>query len=153
MRRYTSFVIILGIIVPQAGFSQQISKKELRLKVREYRQAHEHQLLDELVEWLSIPNVAADKVNIRRCAEWLKTAMEKRGITESEARELHGRLLPLINLENHGFVRYMLRRRGVLTSSFERAPSPLIDDGDKREITTLLQAVNEEINAFPFGDE
>ena len=81
MRRYTSFVIILGIIVPQAGFSQQISKKELRLKVREYRQAHEHQLLDELVEWLSIPNVAADKVNIRRCAEWLKTAMEKRGIT------------------------------------------------------------------------
>jgi 4-hydroxy-tetrahydrodipicolinate synthase len=72
---------------------------------------------------------------------------------ESEARELHGRLLPLINLENHAFVRYMLRRRGVLTSSFERAPSPLIDDGDKREITTLLQAVNEEINAFPFGDE
>ncbi len=72
---------------------------------------------------------------------------------EAEARDLHCRLLPLINLENHAFVRYMLRRRGVLTSSSQRAASESLDADDKREITTLLEAVREEITEFPFGEE
>lgn len=37
--------------------------------------------LHELVELLSIPNVAADTANIRRNAEWLRTAFERRGFT------------------------------------------------------------------------
>ena len=32
------------------------------------------------------------------------------------AREIHRRLLPLINLETHPFMRYILKRRGVFTS-------------------------------------
>ena len=53
----------------------------MRKQVREYRIAHEQELFDELVEWLYIPNVADDQPNIRKCAAWLKSAMERRGIT------------------------------------------------------------------------
>ncbi len=72
---------------------------------------------------------------------------------EAGARDLHRRLLPLINLENHGFVRYVLKRRGVLKSSGERAPSQALDEADRREISTLLEAVQEEIETFPFEAE
>ena len=73
---------------------------------------------------------------------------------EAGARELHTRLLPLINLENHYFVRYILKRRGVLTSMVERAPAPhKLDAADKREISILLKAVESDIEAFPFGAE
>ena len=72
---------ILFTIVPALVISQQPSKKELRKQVREYRIAHEQELFDELVEWLYIPNVANDQLNIRKCAAWLKSAMERRGIT------------------------------------------------------------------------
>ena len=73
---------------------------------------------------------------------------------ETGARELHTRLLPLINLENHYFVRYILKRRGVLTSMVERAPAPhKLDAADKREISILLKAVKNDIEAFPFGAE
>ena len=73
---------------------------------------------------------------------------------EAGARELHTRLLPLINLENHYFVRYILKRRGVLTSMVERAPAPYkLDAADKREISILLKAVENDIEAFPFGAE
>jgi 4-hydroxy-tetrahydrodipicolinate synthase len=73
---------------------------------------------------------------------------------ETGARELHTRLLPLINLENHYFVRYILKRRGVLTSMVERAPAPhKLDAADKREISILLKAVENDIEAFPFGAE
>jgi 4-hydroxy-tetrahydrodipicolinate synthase len=71
---------------------------------------------------------------------------------EPGARDLHTRLLPLINLENHYFVRYILKRRGVLTSMVERAPSAdLLDEQDKREISILLKTVENDITVFPFG--
>src|SRR5215207_10007320 len=56
------------------------------------------------------------------------------------ARELHTRLLPLINLEAHPFMRYILKRRGVFTSLVERAPAgpAELDVEDKREISILL---------------
>lgn len=74
---------------------------------------------------------------------------------EAGARELHRRLLPLINLETYPFMRYMLKRRGVFTSLVERAPSEVesLDDEDKREITILLEAVQEDIECYPFGPE
>lgn len=73
---------------------------------------------------------------------------------EAGARDLHTRLLPLINLENHFFFRYMLKRRGVITSLVERSPSPhILDAADKREITSLLKAVEEDITVYPFADE
>jgi dihydrodipicolinate synthase/N-acetylneuraminate lyase len=74
---------------------------------------------------------------------------------QDEARELHRRVLPLINLESHPFMRYMLRRRGVFSNLVERAPGrqPALDEGTKREISILLEAVEDSIESFPFGPE
>ena len=71
------------------------------------------------------------------------------------ARDLHRRVLPLINLESHPFMRYILKRRGVFTTTVERSPNrqPPIDDTLKGEISTLLKAVEGDIEAFPFGPE
>jgi 4-hydroxy-tetrahydrodipicolinate synthase len=71
------------------------------------------------------------------------------------ARDLHRRLLPLIQLETHPFMRYILKRRGVFTSTIERAPSPLtaLDADDKREISQLLQAIEGDVEFYPFGPE
>ena len=74
---------------------------------------------------------------------------------EDEARDLHRRLLPLINLETHPFMRYILKRRGVFTSDVERAPAgpQILDDDDKREISILLKAIEADIKSYPFGPE
>jgi dihydrodipicolinate synthase/N-acetylneuraminate lyase len=72
---------------------------------------------------------------------------------EEGARELHRRLLPLIIRENHPFMRYVLKRRGVFTSLIERAPSEALDDDDKRELSILLKAIQDDVKSFPFGAE
>lgn len=72
---------------------------------------------------------------------------------EKGARGLHTCALPLINLETTPFMRYMLKRRGVFTSLAERAPSTPLDEADKREISILLKAVENDLNGFPFGPE
>jgi dihydrodipicolinate synthase/N-acetylneuraminate lyase len=74
---------------------------------------------------------------------------------EAGARELHRRLLPLIQLETHPFMRYILKRRGIFSSTVERAPSPLtaLDANDKREISTLIEAIASDVESFPFGPE
>jgi acetylornithine deacetylase/succinyl-diaminopimelate desuccinylase-like protein len=48
--------------------------------VRAYRRANEHRLLREYVALLSIPNVASDRVNIRRNAAHISEMMRRRGI-------------------------------------------------------------------------
>ena len=49
-------------------------------KVRAFRQAHEHEILAEYFEFLSIPNSALDKINIQRNAEFIASLLEKRGV-------------------------------------------------------------------------
>lgn len=72
---------------------------------------------------------------------------------EAGARDLHTRALPLISLETHAFMRYVLKRRGVLTSMAERAPSRQLDAEDKREISILMKAIEKDFNGFPLGPE
>ncbi len=50
-------------------------------------------------------------------------------------------------------MRYILKRRGVFTSLVERAPAGVdaLDDDDKREISILLQAIEEDAESYPFG--
>ena len=78
------------------------------------------------------------------------------GGDRERAREIHRRLLPLINLETHPFMRYILKRRGVFTSLEERTPpgALALDEADRREISTLLEAIEDDVMGFPFeGDE
>jgi 4-hydroxy-tetrahydrodipicolinate synthase len=74
---------------------------------------------------------------------------------EQSARELHRRLLPLIIRETHPFMRYVLKRRGVFSSTVERAPAgpDELDDDDRREISTLIEAIAGDVEHFPFGPE
>lgn len=62
-------------------------------KIRDWRAAHESQIIRELVEFLSIPNVASDRANIRRNAEKLVEVMARRGIS---ARLIETRGSPLV---------------------------------------------------------
>lgn len=89
-------------------------------------------------------------------ADLLAKVMEKWWAgDEAGARALHTRLLPLINLETHPFMRYILKRRGVFTSLVERAPAGALelDDEDKREISILIKAIEDEVEHYPFGLE
>ena len=89
-------------------------------------------------------------------ADLLAKVMEKWWAgDEAGARALHTRLLPLINLETHPFMRYILKRRGVFTSTIERAPAGALDlDGeDKREISIQIAAIQDEVEYYPFGAE
>jgi len=76
---------------------------------------------------------------------------------QAGARELHTRLLPLINLESHPFMRYILKRRGICTSLIEIERTPpgkqALDENDKREISILLKAIEQDVKGFPFGPE
>ncbi len=50
-------------------------------RARDFHRHHQHEIIRELVELLSIPNIATDTANIRRNAELLRRMLEKRGIT------------------------------------------------------------------------
>jgi acetylornithine deacetylase/succinyl-diaminopimelate desuccinylase-like protein len=49
-------------------------------KVRAYRQANEHRILEEYLALLSIPNVASDLPNIKRNAAFISEMMRRRGL-------------------------------------------------------------------------
>jgi 4-hydroxy-tetrahydrodipicolinate synthase len=74
---------------------------------------------------------------------------------QAQARALHRRLLPLINLETYPFMRYMLKRRGVFSTLVERAPAGALalDAEDKREISILLESIQDEVEFYPFAPE
>jgi acetylornithine deacetylase/succinyl-diaminopimelate desuccinylase-like protein len=52
----------------------------LRAQVRSWRQGHEAQIVGELVDLLSLPNVASDRADMARNAEHLIAMLERRGI-------------------------------------------------------------------------
>ncbi len=56
-------------------------------RVRDYTRAHQHKIVRELVEFLSIPNFASDTPNIERNAAAIVAMLEKRGVK--------ARLLPI----------------------------------------------------------
>ena len=45
---------------------------------RDYRRAHERDILNEFTQLLSIPNIASDRENIRRNAEFIRDMMQRR---------------------------------------------------------------------------
>lgn len=50
------------------------------LKVRKHFENNQHAIINEFVSFLSIPNIASDSPNIRKNAEFIMSAMNKRGI-------------------------------------------------------------------------
>jgi acetylornithine deacetylase/succinyl-diaminopimelate desuccinylase-like protein len=64
------------LLTAEIAFSQSNAVET----AREYRQQNEVGILQDYLEFLKIPNVASDLPNIRRNAEYLKSAFEKRGV-------------------------------------------------------------------------
>jgi len=83
MKLFALSVTVVMVLLFMAADSpgQNLSKKGLLEKVRAYRLAHEHAIVSEFFDLLAIPNVAADRQNIRRNAAFIGRMMEKRGIT------------------------------------------------------------------------
>ncbi|MGH9703103.1 MAG: M20/M25/M40 family metallo-hydrolase [Candidatus Acidiferrales bacterium] len=82
-------VFLSGIIYPaQAQKSNRPDKQGLNAvppaqiasAARAYRLAHEHAIIHEFTELLSIPNTASDLANIHKNAEAITILLEKRGI-------------------------------------------------------------------------
>ncbi len=49
-------------------------------RVRDYRRAHERQIIEEFTRLLAIPNLASDRENIRRNAAFISEMMQRRGL-------------------------------------------------------------------------
>jgi acetylornithine deacetylase/succinyl-diaminopimelate desuccinylase-like protein len=81
--------LALGILPSEAQAQTAANPRQVVEQVREYRRANEHRIVSELVELLSIPNVAADTANIQRNAAKLVQMLERRGF--------RARLLPIAN--------------------------------------------------------
>lgn len=47
---------------------------------RQYRRAHEHEIINEFTKLLALPNIATDTVNIRRNAELIMQLLQGRGV-------------------------------------------------------------------------
>src|SRR4029078_6379723 len=67
--------LFLLILLPSSLLAQTTQEK-----VRDYRNAHEHELLKEFTTLLSIPHVASDTQNIRRNAALIVEMMKQRGL-------------------------------------------------------------------------
>jgi acetylornithine deacetylase/succinyl-diaminopimelate desuccinylase-like protein len=74
IRKATVPLLVLPILVAFLTLAAAQSS------VRDYRRAHERQILDEFTRLLAIPNVAADRQNIRRNADFILEMMQRRGL-------------------------------------------------------------------------
>src|SRR5437588_6020099 len=48
--------------------------------VRDYRRAHERQIVEDFKRLLALPNIASDRDNIRRNAQFIREMMQRRGL-------------------------------------------------------------------------
>jgi acetylornithine deacetylase/succinyl-diaminopimelate desuccinylase-like protein len=73
------FLLLLTAAVAAASTVRAEGPRQVTEGVRTWRSAHERPILEELMGLLEIPNVSADRENIRRNAEALVGMLERRG--------------------------------------------------------------------------
>jgi acetylornithine deacetylase/succinyl-diaminopimelate desuccinylase-like protein len=74
--RKSSLALFAILICTSLGFAQNTTTKA----VRNWRQANEHAIISEYVEFLKIPNLAVDPATLRENAITIRQMFEKRGI-------------------------------------------------------------------------
>lgn len=77
---HTSFGSIAVLVIAVSGIAVQPSRPAAVEAARSYRQSHEHEIINEFIKLLSIPNVASDTPNIRRNAQMISDMFERRGV-------------------------------------------------------------------------
>ncbi len=83
MRPGLLFLALWAVLVVETGMikaQRPGSTAAIASAVRSYRTAHEAAIVKELVDLLSIPNIASDEQNIRRNADLLKAMLVRRGM-------------------------------------------------------------------------
>jgi acetylornithine deacetylase/succinyl-diaminopimelate desuccinylase-like protein len=80
MRKAILVIVMFCLSVPLLSQDKTMTKQKLVDRVREYRQNHEHKIMSEFIDLLSIPNVSSDKANVRKNAIFIKKIMEQRSI-------------------------------------------------------------------------
>lgn len=70
--------LLVACLLFQTSPAQQ---NNVQNQVRNYRRAHEPQIVKEFFELLSLPNIASDHDNIRRNANLIVEMMKRRGLT------------------------------------------------------------------------
>ena len=80
MKHWTAILLASCLMLGPAAQGAH-PQKPLWQTVRDYRQQHETDIIREFVELLSIPNIASDRENIGRNAEFLKILLERRGFS------------------------------------------------------------------------
>src|SRR4029453_1471523 len=93
------FAGLLVVAAAQSGSAQ--------VDVRSWVTLHQGQIVGELVELLEIPNIAADRPNIRRNADRLRAMFERRGFAV-ELLETAGNPLVYAELKAAGATRTLL---------------------------------------------
>ncbi len=125
-------------------FAVRIDAQELRRQVESYVDSHQRQILVELWEALSIPDVAADRENIRKKAYFLRERFAERGFT-AELLETDGNPLVWAELRAPGAERTILLYfhydgQPVDPSRWEQPDpfQPVLRDGKLDEGASLL---------------
>src|SRR5258705_1560213 len=68
--------LLLSVVASIHGQSPAV------LKIRDYRSAHEREIFQEYISFLSVPNVAVDTPNLQKNALMIMDMMKKRGIQQ-----------------------------------------------------------------------
>ncbi len=96
----------VGALIVGPGFAAA-QPADLRARVETYTAAHQQAIVGELVQLLTLPNVAADRANIRRNAELLTGLLARRGFA-AEVLETDGNPLVYGELRVPGASRTLL---------------------------------------------
>jgi acetylornithine deacetylase/succinyl-diaminopimelate desuccinylase-like protein len=99
-------LVVLLLVVDLVG-APLAAQADLRATTAAWAGAHRQAVLDELLQLLTIPNVAADRPNIRRNAEHLRDMLAKRGF-EVDVLETAGNPLVYGSLTIPGATRTVL---------------------------------------------
>jgi acetylornithine deacetylase/succinyl-diaminopimelate desuccinylase-like protein len=103
-RRFIARLIAVGCTVTAVGAQSPVPWVAA---VRTWTDANQQRVVGELLDLLSIPNVAADRANVRRNAEHLQGMLKARGFT-SELLETDGNPLVWGELKSPGAQRTIL---------------------------------------------
>lgn len=80
---------LLLVAVVLCNLVMQAQSERVAVATREWRKAHEPDIIEQFTTLLSIPNVASDRDNIQRNAELLVSMLQKRGV-ESRLLTIRG---------------------------------------------------------------
>ena len=89
-----SLLLSVTVSISSYSFAQEMSSTVER--VRSYRRNHEHAMLAEYLQLLSIPNVASDGENIRRNAAFIVEMMRRRGLESRLLETLDKQAPPVV---------------------------------------------------------